>query len=421
MQTNQPGSLKDRFENFGSAPSAGLWNAIESSLGDEKKKRRGFFWWWFGGIAAGLLIMIGIYQLGYQHGKSEVDINLAVQDSQHEDTVLPSEIHQQDSVSPISHATNTRQNLVWEKNEIGNTENASNNKTKKIRVDEKRENYTGKNQTIVTNITPVEPAETKVEEIKYSMFKLSGEVVCPLPNQIQFARLDGPVIHVDGENEKTGSWEFGLSGEFLATTFPSADMMLPPSSLTFDSGVNNNLIYGTESLSTPAIESNNTIYRPFNFSLSVARKFKQRWSIQSGLVFHRLIEKNKYYSGDVSFAHLKFTTVGIPLNVEFDYVNSKRFELSVGAGVMNEFPLLVTTRTTYFNTALPQEKSTQVSSGYFGAALVRLKFDYKFSDRLKAGLAPSMRYYFIQRLNSPHPVLERKFWVGMQAGITLSL
>ena len=48
MQTNQPGSLKDRFENFGSAPSAGLWNAIESSLGDEKKKRRGFFWWWFG-------------------------------------------------------------------------------------------------------------------------------------------------------------------------------------------------------------------------------------------------------------------------------------------------------------------------------------------------------------------------------------
>ncbi|MBK7128093.1 MAG: hypothetical protein IPM74_13310 [Crocinitomicaceae bacterium] len=421
MQTNQPGSLKDRFENYGSAPSDGLWNAIETSLGGEKKKRRGFFWWWFSGIAAGLLVIFGFYQLGYQHGKSDEDNKQTNQNVQHEETIVATDLDQQDSVVTLDQITNSPSELTQNTTEKDYHELRGDDKPEnKVTVQYHKKNSDSVNTGFANNIS-LNPEQTKEEETKFSMIRLRGEVICPVPNQLKFPHLENPIIDVNREDGKTGSWEFGISGEYLATASHSADMMLQPSSLTFDSGANTTLINGTESLSTPAIESNNTIYRPFDFSLNVARKFNQRISLNSGIVFHRLIEKNRYYSGDISLAHLKFTTLGIPLSIEFDYVSSKRFELSIGAGVMNEFPLLVTTRTSYYSTALAQGKSTQVSSGYFGAALLNLKFDYKFSDSMRLGLAPSMRYYFVQRLNSPHPVLERKFWLGMQAGITFCL
>jgi hypothetical protein len=56
MQNNdQKGSLKDTFNNFGVAPTDGLWDAISGKL-DEKKKRRFAFWWWSSGLAAVLII-----------------------------------------------------------------------------------------------------------------------------------------------------------------------------------------------------------------------------------------------------------------------------------------------------------------------------------------------------------------------------
>src|SRR5687768_8086500 len=73
MQTDKPGSLRDKFGGFGAAPTDQLWDSIAASLDQKEKKRRGAFWWWFGGLAAVLVLIFSVYQIGYHFGKQEME------------------------------------------------------------------------------------------------------------------------------------------------------------------------------------------------------------------------------------------------------------------------------------------------------------------------------------------------------------
>ena len=53
------GSLHNKFNDFGAAPSENVWSGIEKSL-DNKKKKRVVVIWWTTGLAAAFLVLFGI-------------------------------------------------------------------------------------------------------------------------------------------------------------------------------------------------------------------------------------------------------------------------------------------------------------------------------------------------------------------------
>src|SRR5687768_7733143 len=121
MQTDKPGSLGDKFDGFGAAPTDQLWNSIASSLDQKEKKKRGAFWWWFGGIAASVALLFGIYQLGYQAGKSESAT-----------TVTPDPVYAQNPdgliTEDIAVSESTSENENKDENKVEGVLNSSENK-----------------------------------------------------------------------------------------------------------------------------------------------------------------------------------------------------------------------------------------------------------------------------------------------------
>lgn len=72
MQNEFDDNIKKQIDGFKLKPSPQIWERVEAQL-PEKKRSRFAIWWWLPGLS--ILLGIGFYQLGVQHGKLKSSIN----------------------------------------------------------------------------------------------------------------------------------------------------------------------------------------------------------------------------------------------------------------------------------------------------------------------------------------------------------
>jgi hypothetical protein len=446
MQTDRPGSLSEKFGDFGAAPTDQLWNSIAASLDQKEQKKRGAFWWWFTGIAAALLVIFSVYQVGYHFGKNDM------QSTQHNSsgsnfssetaTGIPGEtndnLSENNTVTkqlPDEEVTSSQPLL----NEDSEKETVHNSDQRRHTTD-----VVVKNQDNDTELAPLlvterdasnEPGEMIMQtqdDASSGIAKFDVKTM-PAAETKMLAVSNGPLLDLKaGPLEKRKSdneWELGFAvGTLVGYQSTNQTLIVPynqPQNLTtdFESGLLDvNSITGSASqapvynIATSKVET--SVKRPLSVELSIARTFGRRWSLGSGVGLNYFAGQNVYTTPSEMETRCNFLSVSVPLVVDFDFVKRRRFEVSAGSGIISEFPFLVNSETISADPATAKKEEQQISKGYMGSVLLRTGVAYRLNEHLKIGLSPNMRYYFHQSLQSEIPVLKRDLWAGLSLGAT---
>jgi len=440
MQTNEPGSLQNKFQDFGAVPSEQLWNSIATNL-DEKKKRRGVFWWWFIGAASFVTVLFGVYQLGYNDGAKEnntVHIEIENQNSHfgyaqcknnkiHNETLIENETTSDQNLENLVKKNND--NNLLPKNENESLKNNSINNSAKS-SDLKNINTKNKEieSTIIAETVIIRPNSINREASTNENFLLTNDVN-KIPNS-SFPKIEQtyshpqlmlePLVQIEKPTPKN-HLEIGFNIGTLKGLNTNDQNLVQDPSLSLFSADNldaTNSIEGTGLASFSNLsESQVNIRRPIQFEFTIERNIKKRGHFQTGLTLGMLFSNNFYSSGGVSSVRSKFLSIGIPLHFNFDLIQRNRFSIYTGIGVNYEVPVFESVKTSYSTSALESVSTKNFTKGYMISTQVNTGIRFQINQNLKLDFRPNLRYYIHQSLKSVYPALERKIWIGASLGL----
>ena len=148
-------------------------------------------------------------------------------------------------------------------------------------------------------------------------------------------------------------------------------------------------------------------HQPLSFGFSVARDFSHGLSLESGVIYTlvRSDVQTRYSSEDVS---QKLHFIGIPLRVNWRFLERGRFSLYVGAGGMAEKCV-----SAKFGSTAVNEPSLQWS------ALAAVGAQYRLGDFVGLYFEPEGSYYFTEtRLRSVRT--DSPLTLSLRLGVRLS-
>lgn len=451
MQNKLPGSLQDKFQDFGSAPSEQLWNNIEANL-DKDKKRRRVIWWWFLGAAAVVTLFFGVYQLGYKAGVSENDsafVNKKIQNSNHEiqndtngefqnsNNQNPNENGQQNSIS-------SEQNLANQNNDEHNSENdtdlknnpeqiSSNNNIDKsnnlqtTKIPQKNRQHSDIVESVINEPDVVIPEKFTLEDNSFNneIKKFAVPEIATIDQSISEPHINfEPPVEIQNLRSKK-HWEIGFNfGTLIGTnafaentSYDSNLTIAAPDDLNTENSINGTGISAFSSLS----ETTAKIFRPIQAEFTIAHKIGHRWNFQSGLGLGILVSSNLYSSGNATSVRSKFLSISIPLHFNYDLIQRNRFTFYTGIGVNYEVPVIEKIKTSYLNPALESASTKNFTKGYMISAQLNTGFRFNLNENIKLDFRPNVRYYIHQSMSSVYPALERKLWFGASLGVIWQL
>lgn len=429
MQTNkQPGSLSDKFQNYGSYPSDALWSEIESALDDKDKKRRGFIWWWVGGASAALLsiVVIATNFTGQNESvENQLEPTVVNQENVEEnvsgDTKIQHEVNstatQSDQqVVENSQNVNTADQLL--ENDIPSISSTDNQSLHGSVTDEL--GVKSVNQQLAFN-------ESFEEEKKENVKMLRKSKLHPVHNECVYPVFD---LHdIDKPVKTKRPWEigFGISYWYDASQFNSNENQYYTSSNTQDpmaqesiNGSNGTIVYGS-------------VQKNINVSGFVGKYFTPRWSWRVGIDFARtkfLSVYSVYSDSNTSntvlnslstkSAYSAISSLGIPVSAQFDMLQRPRFKLRGRLSLVNEIPIYEKYQ---YNptTAFSYDYYKHFITGYLGAVQLGLSSDIKIAKNCYLSLTPAYRYYAIMKVDSQIPLVRKRHWLGGTVGLTWNL
>lgn len=436
MQTNEPGSLQNKFQDFGSAPSEQLWNNIAANL-DEDKKRKGAFWWWFVGAAAIVVLFFGVYQLGYNAGVSEGDSQMVKYETPTPITIETNEKIPNPNIQSPNESNQQTEILSNQNNDEQNSETITNSLNENSET-EKSEHHTN-NLNIAENsnvneidvtpnhsvIHPIENNEPIYTLLNFEAEKFPPSEISKIKHSLSEPQLIAePMVIIENPTPKN-KWEMGFSVGTLKGFQSSNQNMLADSSAsltTFDNLDQNNSIEGTGISSFSNLsESQVNITRPLQLEMTIARDFGKRWNFQTGLSFGFLSSNNHYSSGSITNVRSRFLSIGIPIHLNYDIVQRQRFSFYSGFGANYEMPFFESVKTSYSVSALESTSTKDFTKGYMISGQLNVGFRYNLNQKLTLDFRPNLRYYIHQSMQSVYPALERKIWAGASLGLVWQL
>lgn len=389
----KPGSLNERFEGFGAAPSDALWGQIADAL-DDKKKRRGIIWWWAGGaMAAGLaaLISFSLYQYA-SNGQIEESAIVAID-----------KLDQQNQIEAVQEDLTTDVVIIEEgifnKDLIENKKQAedivqTDKPKQKLKIElgsehlpiVKNDEQMGKisDIEIAHNVTILEKSEISLLETKVLTY--------PALECMDITRMsiDKP-------------WEVGFTVDYWSD--------LNTQDYENDLGTTNMNEFALIDISASSI-AEGTVSKNINVSGFLGKYLSSRWAWRTGLEY----SQTKYFANyNSNSATTKVSSLSIPLGAKFDVVKRPKLKFRIGGSVVNEFPITEKVEadyTTYY------ESNSLFKMGYMAACQMDLTLDIKIGKNLFLSAAPTYRYYFIQEFKSQESLLRRDHWIGGKIGLT---
>ena len=425
------GSLHNKFNDFGAAPSENVWSGIEKSL-DNKKKKRVVVIWWTTGLAAAFLVLFGIksfyktsstIETNQQSNTSDVDSKKGLENID----VVNKEEPQYTIKEREKDSEGIDKNVEDKIGENLSLEFKANNIKKKI--DEfdfliVKENEQERDSELESEEKSIE----KIEKVdKANVAKIDLKVI---PNVTrEYSLLSVPyklidfygmptVLNTELENLQQSKlqrrkWSYSLAvqsnlGLISSETEPDG---LANFSMS-DPGGNNPPI-----INDPFILKET---RPLNLRLGVEREITKRLKINSGLDLSYIRRHStKLYSED--YITDKIYSFGIPIGLNYNYLNNKRWNFNVEANFLNDFAFITRSKSNelpanYTVVTASSLESSQVSSStsfnYLRGVELINEFDYSLNENIRLTFSPGIKRY----LNTTY-LFNLKTFLSFNAGL----
>ncbi len=426
MQNSQHnGSLKDKFQDFGAAPSESLWGDIAGVL-DKKKKKRVIIWWWFGGIAATILLSFSMYKIGFDKGAKTVqnEVNYTeekIVSDVDEDGVLSDnntsflEIQEEGNSNEVD-SSSYEFNL--DKNE--NQNNGNSIKVPLVNPTEFLLTLSTVNNLMLNAPVVYEPAE---QDVVIDMMEYNA--INKIPNRKQIDNWDGDNDSLpEIEHKEEYKWNIG----FNASAMESMDWgvqyaMIQPTTVA---DVNNNSelvdnsgIATLESFASPALTIVEKWVSPvYSLDFTANKYFSKRFAFSTGghLSFRQFT--TQYDMFDIQYAKTRVFSLGIPVGLKFDMIHRDNFRFYMRGSVLNEVPLIENIKVSNYSSF---SKSTNLTLGYMGSGQFDSGVEWRMANGIFLNMNLSYRRYFVQSMKSEHPLARRNHWLGGSIGLVWEL
>jgi len=385
-------TLQDKFKDFGAQPSDALWDSIASNLGNKRKKKVIWFWWI--GAAASIVLILGLsFYLNEKNTNHKVVSNHSNIQNESEKT--------EEGLDKKKLGPQTKIEKV-ESIETQPTKPSINT----VAVTQK-----ALQQTAIATTNPKHSIENALVNTKPEHIILNNEhhqlscedcnlTIKPRPIEVLTVALpQNLVLNTLTSPKQSRQFEYSFNAvTFFNVNKDEQDYALQTTAST-NSSQTPSLADGFSADESLLTNSNTQFNRsiPLVFRLGIATKLSNRFKIQSGLDFGWIrttpLNTNYYYQTSSNF------TIGVPIFINLNIINKRRFDFNANLGAINDFALLKQDKTYMYKTL--QTNTFQFTKGFLGGLETGVSFNYKFNEKLKLGVGTGIRWYYYQN----HPSL----------------
>lgn len=426
QNVEQQGSLSEKFQGFGAAPSDALWGNIAAAI-DDKKKRRGAFWWWLGsGLAATVVIGILVFNGPYMNQNAVVVVeaenvpaNKRIQgEVNYKETSTINNLIDagtiEESQVEVVNQQPVNQNLEKSNQQIADANNDNIESTNKIQLIES------------VKLNPTINAD-------YGLVDFMQKPAISLLNVERNEPVIG-LLHLD-KKIKHRPWEIGFHIAYYNTNLSivsKKEMAYDPSVQTTSNVNVENFIDGPEDASlfqslpdattlgysslVPSTQS--TVSKNINLGFYAGKYLTNRIMFQTGLGYSRSSYRTIYNNGFSNSPTTHITSLNIPVGFSIDAVQLQRFKLRPSIALNNEFAVYENVKTDMLMTEyLPKN----LTSGYSASVELSIGHLFRLRPKLALNVSPSFRYYFLQNIQSQNYLIKENDWIGGKIGLIWTL
>lgn len=397
--------LQDKLRDFEVPVPPAVWENIDSSLSSQKKNRRKLFPVYTWAAAAASILLVGTYALWMSRDVAPLNVNTPI--------VAERSTGNPGSPKTIAELTPVKENstLVEEKANLGQSQlhqrtNVANRSLRKV------------NKTVIDLSISDEPKSTPIEEMPEEVSTTALEQAQEKPT------VASAVVETPSEQEREAArqrfiadaQEIKLIEEHVARK--NNDSALSLGLLANGSRSSSNWVqsFGDITLmNTPdevnAVRLLSVAYMspyqkpeptkiahtaPFSLGLSVQKAINTRWSLETGVVYTYLKSNLTYSGGFERVEEQRLHYLGIPLNIEYDFIRKGRFVAFAKSGVMAEMNIYgtISEKSTYSGNQVLEVKNRVREEEIQWSAILGVGVGYNLSDQVRFSLEPSATYYF---------------------------
>ncbi len=423
------GSLKDKFDGYGSQPSEGLWDNIAGSLDAKKRKRGIIIWWTFGsGIAASLIIIFSVFN----SSTDPVETKMAEHSEVKVET--PAQLDQTNNIKHIEPENNMAQNESTQpidndnidkapapNNNPGNPSNS--NKTKSTNPSNTTPSPKTDNNPVPNKI--VEPVPLLVTNDNDTDLEITEMSESETPLLAQHIAASPSLLPV-GKNKDIRKWDIGFDAQqnFTRNASYQTSSQLGAFASQWQGNAellaDGNVVQGiNESYNLNQITYIKTT-RPLNLKGHVAYHLNRFVSIQSGVDLGWIRTQSRYGNNATAIIKSNIITVGAPITFNFRLWRIKRFDLGCKIGALNDFIIINHDSPSGDNLSfLPsnQEKKLSYGKGFIGGLESGINIGFALNDNLGLVLSPSVKWFYSQNIQVPAPLIQNPFFVTSSVGL----
>ena len=425
------GSLHNKFNDFGATPTENVWAGIEKSL-DNKKKKRVLVIWWSTGLAAAVLVLFGLKS--FYNTTTNSKINQHNNNNNISEIDSSTKINNEVKIEKIGTNSNIQivendQSIVNDTLEeviksVGSNIKFSQNSLSKsspskslISKNNSELNIVEENKNL-SNYNPIlnlkEDKNTLDGTRRTENEIMAIDVPYKLINVIELNKnLNSELVEFVPPKDYKRKWSYSLVAQsnigFISSEAESDG--LANFSLN-DPGGNNPPVFND-----PYVLKET---RPLSLRLGVARELTKRLKIKSGLdLSYVRRHSTKLYSED--FIMNNIYSFGIPIGLNYNYLNNKRWNFNVEANFLNDFAFITRSKSNelpanYSGVATSSLESSQISSSisynYLRGLELINEFDYSLNENIRLTFSPGIKRYF----NTAY-LFNRKTFVSFNAGL----
>lgn len=338
-------NLKDRFADFGSAPSDKVWAGIESGLAG-KKKKAGLFWWWTLGSAATVLLACGIIYSAYNN---QANTKLSSNETNKQNTEKQNE--NQKNATDSSTVDLKNENIS---NSIATNKKIKSNLDPKNDMDLKRGNPVSKKfkpHFLKTKLQiekreksestkQIQPHVGVKEELTFKFMNIHPNLdfiglISGSNFQDSLYRSQLSPRQIISLDSPTSRWQFGLRhGYWISPTSElvsqeNVDFWLPPPG-------------GPSAVISGASPSTSQPFITPSLRLTVGYDLTKRIQINTGLGYSTFRSRNNDIEFQTTSSHKFARTIHIPISFNYSFISQDKLRGYLGLGTTNAliFPSL---------------------------------------------------------------------------------
>ncbi|GET46160.1 outer membrane beta-barrel protein [Capnocytophaga felis] len=386
--------IQKQMADYQTKEPDGLWEGIQAEMsGKNKKHRRAVLFLWTKRFAAAAAVLAFVLTLNhYFSGEKELSNSVI--------TNISEEVKDIDKKSPTSPTKSDKEDILTDEIVNPNTlESVASVKKRKVSTEQEA---VDEFFISIEDKTDNQP-ETKTRKDTWA--------VISQPKEHQEKVVSGEellleeVAEVDKPKIVRNRMSFGIftSGGMGSSLSNKPEIASEFTAVNIEEAKEETMWKDSPLLGTLALSNGETMHTeakhrlPIRTGILFAYKFSNRFALESGLTYTRLVSDLREGSEVYYFtSEQKLHFVGLPLNLKYQVFSWKGFELYSAVGMLAEKNVSGTlNKTHFFDGVMQQNENENIKIDPLQwSANASVGFQYNFSSLIGVYAEPSISYYF---------------------------